>query len=127
MESAPTLTLFWQSLLIGLSIAAPVGQIGVLAIQRTIDHGRAAGLATGLGAALADAVYGAVGAFGVTTLVAWLLGLRLWLALFGALGAAVVVALFVPELTLRHTTGPGAGAESAEGAERSRPIIPAME
>ncbi len=84
MESAPTLTLFWQSLLIGLSIAAPVGQIGVLAIQRTIDYGRAAGLATGLGAALADAVYGAIGAFGVTTLVAWLLGLRLWLALFGA-------------------------------------------
>lgn len=84
MESAPTLALFWQSLLIGLSIAAPVGQIGVLAIQRTIDHGRAAGLATGLGAALADAVYGAIGAFGVTTLVAWLLGLRLWLALFGA-------------------------------------------
>jgi MFS family permease len=49
----------------------------------------------------------------------------MWLALFGALGAAVVVALFVPELTLRHTTGPGA--ERAEGAEGSRPIIPAME
>ena len=49
----------------------------------------------------------------------------MWLALFGALGAAVVVALFVPELTLRHTTG--AGAERSEGAEGSRPIIPAME
>ena len=84
MHSTATLALFWQSLLIGLSIAAPVGQIGVLAIQRTLDHGRAAGLATGLGAALADAVYGAVGAFGVTTLIAWLLGVRLWLALFGA-------------------------------------------
>lgn len=84
MDPTATFALFWQSLLIGLSIAAPVGQIGVLAIQRTLDHGRAAGLATGLGAALADAVYGAVGAFGVTTLIAWLLGLRLWLALFGA-------------------------------------------
>ena len=60
------MVLFGQSLLIGLSIAAPVGQIGVLAIQRTLDHGRAAGLATGLGAAFADAVYGAIGAFGVT-------------------------------------------------------------
>jgi EmrB/QacA subfamily drug resistance transporter len=46
----------------------------------------------------------------------------MWLALFGALGAAVVVALFVPELTLRHTTG--AGAERSEGAPS---IIPAME
>lgn len=80
---SPVLPIFGQSLLIGLSIAAPVGQIGVLAIQRTLDHGRAAGLATGLGAAFADAVYGAIGAFGVTGLVQWLLGLRLWLGLFG--------------------------------------------
>ena len=84
MESSSVLTLFTQSLLIGLSIAAPVGQIGVLAIQRTVDHGRAAGLATGLGAAIADAVYGAIGAFGVTTLIAWLLGIQTWFALFGS-------------------------------------------
>jgi threonine/homoserine/homoserine lactone efflux protein len=77
--------LFAQSLLIGLSIAAPVGQIGVLAIQRTLDNGRAAGVATGMGAALADAVYGAIGAFGVTTLIAWLIGARVWLSVFGAL------------------------------------------
>ena len=82
--SSAAFPLFAQSMLIGLSIAAPVGQIGVLAIQRTLDHGRAAGLATGLGAAFADAVYGAVGAFGVTTLIAWLLGIKTWLGLFGA-------------------------------------------
>lgn len=80
---SPVPVLFGQSLLIGLSIAAPVGQIGLLAIQRTLDHGRPAGLATGLGAAFADAVYGAIGAFGVSGLVAWLLSLRLWLGLFG--------------------------------------------
>ena len=76
--------LFAQSLLIGLSIAAPVGQIGLLAIQRTLDHGRAAGLATGLGAACADALYGAIGAFGVTGLIHWLLRLKPLLSLFGA-------------------------------------------
>jgi threonine/homoserine/homoserine lactone efflux protein len=80
---SPVPVLFGQSLLIGLSIAAPVGQIGLLAIQRTLDHGRPAGLATGLGAAFADAVYGAIGAFGVSGLIAWLLSLRLWLGLFG--------------------------------------------
>ncbi len=81
--SSPVPVLFGQSLLIGLSIAAPVGQIGLLAIQRTLDHGRPAGLATGLGAAFADAVYGAIGAFGVSGLIAWLLSLRRWLGLFG--------------------------------------------
>ena len=67
--SAELLPLFFASLLIGLSIAAPVGPIGLLTIQRSLDHGPRAGLATGLGAAVADAVYGAVGAYGVT----WLL------------------------------------------------------
>lgn len=82
-SSFPLTGLFVQSMLIGFSIAAPVGQIGILAIQRTLDHGRAAGLATGLGAAFADAVYGAIGAFGVSGLIAWLLGLKVWLGLFG--------------------------------------------
>jgi threonine/homoserine/homoserine lactone efflux protein len=75
--------LFAQSLLIGVSIAAPVGPIGLLVIQRTLERGRAVGLATGLGAAVADALYGAVGAFGVTSLIAVLQGLRVPLALGG--------------------------------------------
>lgn len=83
-------TLFAQSMLIGLSIAAPVGQIGVLAIQRTLQHGTRAGLATGMGAALADAVYGAVGAFGVVMVTEWLLGAREWLHASGALFLAVI-------------------------------------
>lgn len=75
--------LFGQSLLIGLSIAAPVGPIGVLVIQRTLQQGRAAGLATGLGAAMADAVYGAIGAYSVSGLIERLLGLRVPLAVLG--------------------------------------------
>ena len=73
-------SLFAQSLLIGFSIAAPVGPIGLLTIQRTLQLGPAAGLATGLGAAVADAVYGAVGAFGVTALIEALTAARVPLA-----------------------------------------------
>ena len=76
--------LFAQSLLIGFSIAAPVGPIGLLTIQRTLNHGAAAGLATGMGAAVADAAYGAVGAFGVTVLIQALTAARLPLAIGGA-------------------------------------------
>lgn len=76
--------LFGQSLVIGVSIAAPVGPIGLLTIQRSLEHGPRAGLATGLGAAVADAVYGAVGAFGVAWLVNALVAARVPLALFGA-------------------------------------------
>ncbi|BCO29731.1 threonine efflux protein [Rhodoferax lithotrophicus] len=79
----PTLSLFFQALLIGLLIAAPVGPIGLLTIQRTLDQGRSAGLATGLGAACADAVYGAIGAFGVTQVINWLVAARTGFALGG--------------------------------------------
>lgn len=81
--SAGSLALFAQSLLIGVSIAAPVGPIGLLVIQRTLARGAVVGLATGLGAAVADAVYGAVGAFGVSSLIQWLTQARVPLALVG--------------------------------------------
>ena len=77
--------LFFKSALIGLSIAAPVGPIGLLCIQRTLDHGPRVGLATGLGAAVADALYGAIGAFGVTAVIVLLTEARAPLALGGAL------------------------------------------
>ncbi len=76
-------SLFAQSLWIGLSIAAPVGPIGLLVIQRTLRHGVAVGLATGLGAAAADAAYGALGAYGVSALIGLLQQLRVPLALLG--------------------------------------------
>ena len=75
--------LFAQSLLIGLSIAAPVGPIGLLVIQRTLQRGGLVGMATGLGAAVADALYGAIGAFGVASVIDALNGARLPLALGG--------------------------------------------
>lgn len=59
------INLFLRGLVIGFSIAAPVGPIGVLCIRRTVAHGRLAGLFSGLGAATADALYGAVAACGL--------------------------------------------------------------
>jgi len=84
MDSAHLL-LFLQAALIGLSIAAPVGPIGLLCIQRTLQQGPRIGLATGLGAAVADAMYGALGAWGVSTVIGWITGARIWLGLGGGL------------------------------------------
>lgn len=81
--AAAALALFWQSLLIGFSIAAPVGAIGLLTIQRTLDRGWRAGLATWLGAAVADAAYGAVGASGVAALIDALAAARVPLVIGG--------------------------------------------
>jgi len=76
--------LFLKAVLIGLSIAAPVGPIGLLCIQRTLAHGRRVGFVSGLGAALADGVYGAIGAFGVAAVTQFFVALATPLALGGA-------------------------------------------
>jgi threonine/homoserine/homoserine lactone efflux protein len=70
---------------LGFAIAAPVGPIGVLCIRRTLAEGRVVGFVTGLGAATADATYGAVAAFGVSAVTSALVGGRLWIHLLGAL------------------------------------------
>jgi threonine/homoserine/homoserine lactone efflux protein len=59
-----------KGVLLGLSVAAPVGPIGVLTIRRTISDGFRMGFATGLGAATADATYGLIAAFGLTAIMA---------------------------------------------------------
>jgi len=72
-----------RGLVIGFSIAAPVGPIGVLCIRRTPAHGRAAGAAAGLGAATADALYGAVAGFGLTVVSTAVVGQQGWLRAMG--------------------------------------------
>jgi threonine/homoserine/homoserine lactone efflux protein len=78
-------SLFLRGLVIGFSIAAPVGPIGVLCIRRTIAEGQLYGLVSGLGAATADALYGCVAAFGLTFVSGFLIGHKLWLSLIGGL------------------------------------------
>lgn len=78
--------------MVGFLIAAPVGPVGLLCIRRALADGRTAGFVAGLGAAVADTVYGAVAAFGLTlvsdTLIAWRTPL-------GLVGAVILVVLGV--------------------------------
>jgi threonine/homoserine/homoserine lactone efflux protein len=72
-----------KGVIIGFAIAAPVGPIGVLCIRRTLADGRLPGFVSGLGAATADAGYGAVAAFGLTLITDFLMEGASWLRLIG--------------------------------------------
>ena len=74
---------FLRGLIIGISIAAPVGPIGILCIRRTLAEGRIAGLVSGLGAASADAIYGCIAGFGLTFISIFLVSHQVWLRLIG--------------------------------------------
>ena len=77
--------MFLKGLILGFSVAAPVGPIGLLCIQRTLGRGRLHGFVSGLGAASADTLYGIVAALGLAAITSFLLGLQLWLQLGGGL------------------------------------------
>jgi len=94
-----------RGLVIGFSIAAPVGPIGVLCIRRTLADGRASGLVSGLGAATADTIYGCIAGFGLTFVSSFLVNQQIWLRVVGGL---FLCALGIRTLLRKPTTKPTA-------------------
>lgn len=79
------LELFLKGLVIGIAIAAPVGPIGLLCIQRSLHDGFKVGLMTGMGAALADGTYGLIAGFGLTAVSSLLVAHQFWIRIIGGL------------------------------------------
>jgi threonine/homoserine/homoserine lactone efflux protein len=74
---------FVRGFLIGLSIAATVGPMSMLCIQRTLAKGQLYGLVSGLGVATADGVYGSIAGFGLTVIAAFLVSQQVWIRVIG--------------------------------------------
>lgn len=81
-----SLDLFWRTLVIGVAVAAPVGAMAVLIVQRTLARGWGAGIVTGGGIATADALYAGAAAFGVAAVSQSLVALQTPLRIAGGLG-----------------------------------------
>jgi len=79
------MSFFAQGFIIGFSIAAPVGPIGILCIRRSLCDGYWLGFLTGLGAASADAFYGLIAGFGLTIISNFLVSQQIELKLIGGL------------------------------------------
>jgi threonine/homoserine/homoserine lactone efflux protein len=74
-----------KGIIFGISIAAPVGPIGILCIRRTLSAGMCSGFVSGLGAATADAIYGSIAAFGLTLISNILIQQRFYIHTIGSL------------------------------------------
>ncbi|WJE53644.1 LysE family transporter [Bacillus cereus] len=75
--------LFIKGIIIGISIAAPVGPIGVLCIRRTLEYGKFIGFISGLGAATADGLYGMIAGLGLTFVTNFLVKQQGWIHFIG--------------------------------------------
>ncbi len=80
-----TLLFFFKGMGAGFVVAAPVGPVAALCVRRTLAHGAISGCATGLGAALADTLYGVVAAYGVSFIATLLLEQNFWFRLIGGM------------------------------------------
>ena len=99
-----------KGLVLGLSIAAPVGPIGLLCIRRTLQNGMPSGFASGLGAATADTLFGCLAAAGLAAVSGFLVEQQTLLRLVG--GAflcylGVSTALSCPALAAPRLTAAG--------------------
>ena len=79
------ISFFLKGIILGVTIAAPVGPIGILCIRRTLQFGRFSGLFSGLGAAAADVIYAIIAAFGLTFISNFLVAGQFWLRLIGGI------------------------------------------
>ena len=57
--------LVFKGMLIGMIASAPMGPVGILCVQRTLNKGRWYGFVTGIGAAISDILYAGVTGFGM--------------------------------------------------------------
>lgn len=108
------LVLFLKGMVVGVTIAMPVGPVGLLCLQRAVTGGVRMGLASGFGAALGDSLYGLVAAMGLTVVSSFLTGHAFWLKLVGGgflvgigcrMYAEKEVPHFIPEQSSRHMAG----------------------
>jgi threonine/homoserine/homoserine lactone efflux protein len=77
------LEFFLKGLLVGIIVSAPMGPIGVLCVQKTVNKGQLLGFFSGLGAATADTFYAILAVFGVTFLTNFLAKNQLFLQVVG--------------------------------------------
>jgi len=114
-------SLFLRGILIGLSVAAPVGPMALLCIRRTLAHGRSAGLISGIGVAAADAIYGGIAAFGLTSVSSFLVDVQDVVRLLG--GAFLC---YFGWSIARSRAGPVSGSAEPAGARHLGVFVSAM-
>lgn len=89
---------------IGFSVAAAVGPISLLCIQRVLRRGWRVGLVSGIGVASADAVYGLIGGLGLTVIINFLTGQQ---TLLRFVGGAVLILLGIRIFLSKAELKPG--------------------
>lgn len=77
--------ILWKGFIIGVIVSAPLGPVGVLCIQRTLNKGRWYGFVTGVGAAMSDIFYALLTGYGMSFVFDYVNKSIFYLQLFGSI------------------------------------------
>jgi len=77
--------LYWKGFFVGLMVTIPLGPIGVLIVQRTLNKGRVSGFVSGLGAAFADSIFAIIAGFGISYIISFIKSQQVYFQIFGGL------------------------------------------
>jgi threonine/homoserine/homoserine lactone efflux protein len=97
--------ILFDGMLVGFFASVPLGPIGVLCIQRTLQNGRVSGLVSGFGAALSDTIYAVIAGFSLSYIVSFIEAQMFWLQLAGVIilvGLGVKIFMINPVVQLRR-------------------------
>jgi len=83
-------TLLVKGVIVGLLASIPLGPIGVICIQRTVNKGKLSGFLSGLGAATADTIFAAIAGFSLTFVISYIEEKQF---IFQAIGGLIVFLL----------------------------------
>ena len=102
--------LLLKGIVVGLSMAVPVGPIGILCIRRTLLEGRLSGFVSALGLATADVVFGCIAGFGLTFISDFLISQQVWLRLVGGIFLCIIgLKVLLTKLVEREAPSRGTG------------------
>lgn len=69
MREVDVIDEFLKGIIIGIIVSAPMGPVGILTVQRTLNKGRWEGFATGIGASASDFLYAIITGYGMSFVV----------------------------------------------------------
>ena len=93
------LTLLIKGILVGLLASIPLGPVGIICIQRTINKGKLSGFLSGIGAASADTIFAAIAGFSLTFIISYIEEKQI---IFQAIGGVVVLLLEIGRASCRE-------------------------
>ena len=79
-----------KGIIVGLLVSTPVGPMGILCVQRTLNKGKSSGFSSGMGIATADTIFALIAGLGISFIIHFLSEQQLIIKIIGGVVIAFI-------------------------------------